>query len=96
LTIKYYNNHEHRRQLILDGKSRGESVIHDDYLEENKGRLTLEIIADNVIPPDKTDDELLLEFYKKEINYEDLLDFLTRQYLLDHATRWDKFKRLFT
>ena len=93
----YYNLNE-LKKLKNDIKSRGETIIHNDFISDNhnEGRLTYGI--KNEFPVEKikkSDDELLLLFYKKEIQYEDLLDFLTVQYLKDHETRWNKLKARF-
>jgi len=100
--IRFYDNPQQLRQLKLDGKSRGESTIHLDFVDRQgnrtngkSGRLTTEIKPpgpDRVI---KTHDELLLLFYKKEILYEDLLDLLVMEHLTDHASKWTRFKGMF-
>lgn len=103
MRIKYYTTLAEKRQLKIDAHSRRESTIHDDFVDQQgiqtdgtQGRLSFDIKPtqpDRVI---KSDDELLLLLFKKRIAYIDLLDLLTIQALKDHASRWEKFKRLFT
>jgi len=100
--IKYYNDLNHRKQLILDGRSRGESVIHDDFIDKQgrstdgkAGRLTLEIIPDPAERVIKSLDELNLLLFKKEIKYIELLDLLTIQALMEDNKRWNRFKARF-
>jgi len=100
--ISFYDSPGQKRQLLIDARSRNESQINDDFIDRNgiptdgrSGRLTTGIKADPIPRVIKTHDELLLAFYKKRIDYQDLLDLLVMEHLTDHATKWTKFKRLF-
>jgi len=103
MEIKFYHNPEEKKRLKQSANSRRMSTIHDDFVDEGnhktdgtKGRLTFDIKPD---PPEriiKSDDELLLLLFKKQIEYLDLLDLLAIQALKSTASRWQKFKLLFT
>jgi len=102
MRVKYYHYSGEKTQLKNDAKSRGESTIHDDFIDErgnatkgDTGRLTFDIIPDPLPRVIKPHDVLLLEFYKKEIQYDDLLDLLVMEHLTDHASKWTRFKGMF-
>jgi len=99
--IKYYRDLNQKRQLVLDAKSRGETLMHTDFIDisgrktkgEN-GRLTFEVLPPTLPYEIKSLDELNLLLFKKEISFTELLDLLTIQAL--SPTRWQRFKAMFT
>jgi len=102
MTIKFYTDKAQRKQLLLDGRNRGENMLHDDFINKQgnatdgtSGKLTFEIVGNVPERVIKSNDELNLLLYKKEIRYDDLLDLLTIQALKLNATRWEKFRAAF-
>jgi len=103
MRVNFYDTPQRKRQLINDSRSRGETIIHDDFINSRgqitdgrSGKLTSEILPD---PPDrviKSLDELNLLLFKKEIVYIELLDLLTIQALKDMNSRWSRFRAMFT
>jgi len=101
MEVKFYHNPAEKLRHKQSARSRGMSVIHDDFLDEGNhatkgdiGKLTFDIVAD---PPDrviKSLDELNLLLFKKKIRYIELLDLLTIQAL--SPSRWQRFKAMFT
>jgi len=94
MTIKFYSSLKQKRDLKFQAHSKGQSTIHDDFISDNhnEGKLTFGIKPN---PPErviKSLDELNLLLFKKEIEYEDLLDLLTIQALMEDNKRWNRFK----
>jgi len=102
MRTEFYHSPQQKQQKKNDARSRGESTIHDDFIDRQGnqtrgdiGRLTFDVKPDPPPRTIKTHDELLLAFYKKEIKYLDLLDLLVMEHLTDHASKWTRFKGMF-
>lgn len=57
MTIKYYNSLKRKKSLVKAANKRGESTVHDDFIDVNgnatdgkSGRLTFEVIVSTPDP----------------------------------------------
>jgi len=102
MTVIYYNSIQQKKAIKLAGILRGESTIHDDFIDRlgqstngKSGRLTLGTIPDPLPRVKKGLNELNQRLKDKDLDYLDLLDLLEIQALKLNSTRWENFKALF-
>jgi len=90
LRIEFYFNAKQRKRLTGEANLRGETVIHDDFLENGKKRLTFDIIPDKIPSPREILLELLLgKLQNNTITFEQLktLIRLEHNFELTQTTR---------
>jgi len=102
MRVTYYNSHQQRDEAKRSAHARGETMIHDDFVnismqntDGRTGKLTFGIPPNSPPRSIKGLNELNQLLKDKEIEYEDLLDLLTIQALKLNSTRWENFKALF-
>ncbi len=103
MRVTYYNSLEQKQEIKKAAHARGESVIHDDFInisfqrtDGTTGRLTTDKKSNPKPRKEKNLNELNKLLKDKEIEYFDLLDLLVLQALKLNSTRWQNFKSLFT
>ncbi len=86
MTVKYYSSLEEKKQLKKNAHARGESTIHDDFIDKNNnstdgksGRLTFEVKPDHIPTVDEIKIKELKEKAKsKTLTKEEQLEIIER------------------
>ncbi len=102
MRVNYYNSLEQKAEMKRSATLRGESVLHDDFInismmvtDGTSGRLTF-IKKPNPTPRKRKGLNELNQLLKnRKLMYIDLLDLLEIQALKLNSTRWENFKALF-
>ena len=102
MRVIYYNSLQQKREAKIAANLRGESTIHDDFInismirtDGTTGRLTFGV-KPNEKPRIKLGlNELNKRLKDRSLDYIDLLDLLEIQALKISTTRWENFKSLF-
>lgn len=83
MIIKYYSNKIEWKKLKKEANDRGESTIHDDFLDVNNnptngqsGKLTFEIIPDVIDTKFIRRKELTKKLNDNTINFEEIKEYL--------------------
>ena len=102
MRVIYYNSLQQKKEAKIAANLRGESMIHDDFInismqrtDGTTGRLTFGKIPDSKPRKIKGLNELNQLLKNKRLDYIDLLDLLEIQALKISTTRWENFKALF-
>jgi len=102
MRVSYYNSPAQRLEQKRAANQRGESTIHDDFINISmqatngqSGRLTFDKRKSPEPRKIKGLNELNQLLKDKQLEYIDLLDLLEIQALKLNSTRWENFKALF-
>jgi len=102
MRVIFYNSLEQKRDAKLAAILRGETTIHDDFVnisnqptDGTNGRLTFDRKPNPTPRRIKGLNELNQLLKDKKIEYEDLLDLIVIQALKLSSSRWQNFKALF-
>ena len=102
MRVNYYNSLEQKAEMKKSAHARGESTIHDDFInismmrtDGNSGRLTFDKKKDQPSRKIKGLNELNQLLKDKQLSHIDLLDLLEIQALKLNSSRWENFKALF-
>jgi len=102
MRVTYYNSIEQRNEIKRAAHLRGETIIHDDFVnismqhtDGRSGKLTMKVIPP--LPPRKILglNALNQKLKDKELSMLELQDLLVIQALKLNSTRWENFKALF-
>jgi len=103
MRVNYYNSLEQKAEMKRSANLRGESTIHDDFInismqktDGTTGRLTFAKKPNPEPRKIKGLNELNQLLKDKNLEYIDLLDLLEIQALKLNSTRWENFKALFS
>ena len=102
MRVIYYNSLQQKKEAKIAANLRGESTIHDDFINISMqrtngttGRLKVAKKPDPKPRKIKGLNELNKGLKDKTLEYMDLLDLLEIQALKISTTRWENFKALF-
>ena len=102
MRVIYYNSLQQKKEAKKAANLRGESTIHDDFInismqrtDGTTGRLTFDKKPNAKPRKIKGLNELNRGLKDKSLDYIDLLDLLEIQALKISTTRWENFKALF-
>ncbi len=102
MRVTYYNSLQQKKDEKISANLRGESTIHDDFVnismvrtDGTTGRLTFDVKPNPKPRAKKGLNELNQLLKDRDLQYVDLLDLLEIQALKLNSTRWENFKALF-
>ena len=103
MRVIYYNSLQQKKEAKIAANLRGESTIHDDFInismqrtDGTTGRLTFAVKPKAKPRKILGLNELNKRLKDKTLEHIDLLDLLEIQALKISTTRWENFKALFS